>query len=305
MRTARTLLVLALLGAAAAAHAGTCNHAYVAEGQRPPAFDGLHVADTGFVVRYWVWGRHPDVEGSDPSVLFDDGAGVAVSPGILWANSPDCVGAVAGTGILLEEPTASSGGRVALVAVAEAESDLDALQGAGLQSVAEPLPVPTVTPAGFGSDAFGGYADYLLSWTGPTTAWALADVADPLAGYSLWAVPVTAGGPVNTGVRDSFGRVGATPGAAPYITDDPALGDGLLPASQTSCTVRVHGGDIWYFALSMLLDGSAAVANPEADASAVETAYVGACSPAVAFDPLIFRDGFEDGTTGAWSGVVG
>ncbi len=308
MRTLCSFLAAALLAAAAPAlHAGTCNDAYLAEGQRPPAFDGVHTGDAGLVVRYWVWGRYPDVHGSDPSVLVDDGTGVALSPGILWANSPGCSGTVAGTGVLLEEPSASSGGFVALVAVAGAEGNLDALQGGTLQSAAEPLPTPTVTLTGTGSDGDGAYADYLLSWSPPTSAVALADVAEPLAGYRVWAITTAAGGPVDTGVRDAFTPLGAAPSpTAPFVTDDSDDPDGLLPRSQTSCHVRVRPGATWYFALSVLVDGSAAAANPAADPGAVETTYVGACSAGVSVvDPLIFEDDFDDGTLNAWSTVVG
>lgn len=308
MKRLRYCVILALVTAAAAnSYSGTCNNAYLAEGQLPPAFDGIQTTATGFVARFWVWGSSPSLFGSDPVGLTDDGTGVAVNPGVLWANSSNCTGSVGGTGLLLEAKSTSSGGLFALVAVAEAESDLDALQGGSLQSVAQSLPTLTVTSAGTGTDEYGPYSDYLVEWTAPTTALALSDVTAPLAGYSLWMITLAGGGPVNTGDKTGFLRLGADVSASsPYVTDDPDSQDGLLPASQSSCHVRIRPNGTYYLALSVFLDGSAATGDPEADPSAVETTYIGACSAAITpVDPLIFSDGFEDSTTNAWSATVG
>jgi hypothetical protein len=163
--------------------------------------------------------------------------------------------------------------------------------------------VPSVTSFVTGSDGDGAYADVVLAWSAPAaSAWAVSDVGTVLVGYALFAITASAGGPVDTGDRSLFTRVGGTPTApAPYITDD---ADGLLPAIQTSCVVRVREGALYYFALSVIVDGSGAASEPQADASAVETANVGACSAAVNADVTIFADGFEGGSTSAWSTAV-
>ncbi len=302
-------LALAMVGLAALAsvraHAGTCGHAYLVEGQPPSAFAGITTGGS-FSSYFWAWGAEAWDQGSWTAPLVTDGSGVAVNPGILWANSDACDGTVAGTGLLVEARTTASGGLFAVVAALGAEVDLDALQGGGAQSVAQPLPVPSVTSFVTGSDGDGAYADVGLAWSAPAaSAWAVSDVGTVLVGYAVYAVTASGGGPVNTGDRSLFTRVGGTPTApAPYITDDPDA-DGLLPATQTSCVVRVREGELYYFALSVILDGSGAPGgDPQADASAVETANVGACSAAVNADVTIFADGFEGGSTSAWSAAV-
>lgn len=68
----------------------TCDHAYLAEGGAPPAVTGINTVDTGFTTYYWAWGSNGSDQGSIPAGLVDDDAGVAISPGILWANSDGC-----------------------------------------------------------------------------------------------------------------------------------------------------------------------------------------------------------------------
>ncbi len=153
-----------------------------------------------------------------------------------------------------------------------------------------------------GTDAFGDYADVTLSWSAPASAWALSNVPTVLAGHGVYSITASGGGPIDDGDKSQLTRVEAAPGAVPYITDDSDAADGLLPASQTTCVVRIRPGESYYFALSLILDGSgAAGGDPQADASAVESTYVGACSGAAGADAAIFSDGFESGDTSAWS----
>ncbi|MCD4748679.1 MAG: hypothetical protein K8R59_04825 [Thermoanaerobaculales bacterium] len=299
------LIPAAVMAASGIADAGTCDHAYMAEGQPAPAFDGINNTETGFTSYYWAWGANPSDQGSALALLVDDATGIAVNPGILWANSDSCSGIVEGVGLLVEAQSTSNGGKFAVVALQGVEIEIDYLQ-AGTQSSAQTIPVPAVTGYDIGTDGFGGYADITLQWSAPSSsAWALSDVTAVHVGYAVYSITAGAGGPVDNGDRSQFIRVEATPGTAPYINDDSDTADGLLPASQLSCLVRIRQGEVYYFALSLIFDGSgAAGGDPQADASAVESTYVGACSAAADFDPVIFADGFESGDTTAWSDTV-
>ncbi|MCD4748905.1 MAG: hypothetical protein K8R59_05970 [Thermoanaerobaculales bacterium] len=303
----RTMVVLSVamifIGAAGFLDAGTCHHSYFVEGVTPPAIAGINTTETGFVSYFWAWGANVSDQGSGSSGVVDDGGGIAVNPGFLWANVGDCSGEIDGAALLVEAQTTDEGGRFALVASSSAEADIDALQGVGLQSVAEPVPAPVITSMTTGSDAFGNYADVTPSWSTPTTAWAVSDVADVLAGFAAWFVTASAGGPINTGDRSQLTRVeAAAGGSTPYITNDPDTPDGLLPASQESCTIRIRPGEVYFFSLSLIFDGSGASGtDPQADASAVETTYVGASSPGADGASAIFVDGFETGDTSMWS----
>jgi hypothetical protein len=306
MRCRYLLIVVVLLaGIAVLSHAGTCNHAYLAEGIQPPAFDGINTTDTGFLHYFWAWGTNPSDQGTCGAGLVDDGSGIAVNPGILWGNSDACSGSIEGTALLLEAQTTDSGGRFALVAMLAAEGQIDALQAGSLQSIAQYLPQPTATRSPSGTDDLGPYLDYALCWSEPAAGWALSNVPSALAGYAVYWVTVSAGGPVNTGERTLFTRVLSAPGdTEPYITDDSDSPDGLLPASQTACLVRLREGEVYYFAISLIFDGSGSTTGePQADSSAVETAYLSACSDGVFYSP-IFSDGFESGDTAEWSVAV-
>ena len=131
----------------------------------------------------------------------------------------------------------------------------------------------------------------------------VSDVPGVLAGFAIWFVTESAGGPVNTGDKSLLTRAEATAnGSTPYIIDDPDTSDGLLPASQESCTIRIRSGEVYFFSLSLIFDGSGASGtDPQADASAVETTYVGASSAAANEVTTIFIDGFETGDTSMWS----
>lgn len=308
MRT--RLLAALLLGLAAplasvVAAAGTCHHAYLGEGHLPPAVAGLSSSETGFRAACWGWGAGPTQNGSAGLVLVDSGSGVALS-NLLWSNAAACTGDVTGTAVLLEAQTAGSGGKLAVVAQLGAEVQLDVAQGGALQSVAHTIPAPAVSGLATGSDAFGPFLDVTLAWASPSPeTWALSNVPTVHVGYAVYVVTAAGGGPVSTGDRSLFTRVEATAGSQPYVTDDADTDDGLLPASQTSCHVRIRAGEVYYLALSLILDGSAATTgDPQTDPSAVETAYVGACSAGASATGVLFADGFETGTTGAWSGTV-
>jgi hypothetical protein len=121
-------------------------------------------------------------------------------------------------------------------------------------------------------------------------------------GYAVYFVT---GSPVNTGVKTSFTRLQASAGSAPYITNDSNADNGYLPASQQSCTVRIRSGQVYFFAIALRLDGSGATGgDPDADASAVETTYVSACSASASATGVIFADGFETANTSRWSQTV-
>jgi len=296
-------VVIMLCGVSSFLGAGTCHHAFMVEGMAPPAIDGLNTSETGFVSFLWAWGANASDQGSVSVGLINDGGGIAVNPGFLWANSDNCNGSIGGTALLVERRTTNEGGRFALVVASSSEADIDSVQGAGLQSVAEPIPAPVITSVTTGSDGFGNFADVTLVWSVPTTAWAVSDVSEVLAGYGVWFVTSSSGGPINTGDRSLMTRVGATVnGSAPYITDDPDTSDGLLPASRESCTVRIRSGEVYFFSLSLIFDGSGASGNdPQADASAVETTNVGAGSAGADEASTIFVDGFETGDSSMWS----
>jgi hypothetical protein len=307
MRRFRFLLLLwaaALAGSARVAGSTTCDHAYVAEGGTPSAVTGMNTTDTGFTTYYWAWGSNGSDQGSTLAGLLDDDEGVAISPGILWANSDACGGTFAGTGLLLETQTVASGGSFALVAVQGAEVHLDLIQSGSLQSSAAAIPAPTRGGSTTGLDQYGAYLDVDLTWEPPVaTAWALSNLSPVHVGYALYFVTAAAGGPVNTGARALFTRVGATASeSAPYVTDDDGTDDGYLPATQLACTVRIRDGAVYYFALALRFDGSGAPGpEAQADASAVETAYVSSCSAGATTAEVLFADGFETGTTSRWS----
>lgn len=296
------LFSTAVVAGPGVAHAGACDHAYMAEGQPAPALDGINSTETGFTSYYWAWGANPSDQGTAPALLVDDATGIAVNPGILWANSDSCSGVIEGTGLLVEAQTISDGGKFAIVALQGAEVQIDYLQ-AGTQSSAQAVPTPTITGYSTGTDVFGNYVDVALSWSSPSpSAWALSDVTTVHVGYAVYSITASGGGPVNNGDKTQFTRVEATPGTAPFITDDSDTTDGLLPASQSSCLVRIRQGEVYYFALSIIFDGSGAVVgNPQSDASAVETVYLSACSEAASADSVIFTDGFESGDVSRWS----
>lgn len=303
MRVAAAALTISLLSTPVS-FAGTCHHSFIAEGTPPAAFEGINLTETSFTSYVWAWGANTSDQGSLAAGLVDDGTGIAVNPGFLWANSDNCAGEITGIGLLVEAQTAAEGGKVALVAAEGSEVHLDALQAGVTQSVAATIPVPQAVYAGSGTDGFGEYFDYTLAWTPPTTAWALSDIPDVLAGYAVYVISASGGGPVNTGHKGGFARVEATPtGSAPYITDDTDT-DGLLPASQTSCTVRLRPGETFFFALALIFDGSASSTDPQANPSAVETTVVSACTIPLREDGSLFADGFESGDTSAWSGTV-
>jgi len=291
-------LLLAALVPVSPAHSGTCHHAYVVEGQEPPAFSGPTPSIPGFVIYYWAWGANHSDQGSVSAPVVGRESGVALNPGIIWANSDKCSGQIEGTGVLVEAPTASAGGSFALLAVDGAEGNVDALQAGSTQCVAQVIPRPMVTGFGLGSDGSGDYADVALRWTTPTDeAWAVSTISPVLAGYGVY---YRTGSSVDNGDKTQFAPVGAVPSeSAPYVVDDD---DGLLPAAQTSCTVRIRPGQEYYFAVSLIFDGSGATSgNPQADESAVETVYVSACSDGVAAENEIFYDGFDSGDTSLWS----
>jgi hypothetical protein len=194
------------------------------------------------------------------------------------------------------------------VVVSGVEAQVDQLQTSGERSVAQLFPAPVVDGFSSGADGLGAYTDVVLSWSAPSSvAWQVSDTAPVVAGYALYHGTAASGGPVTNGDRDQLTRLGAVAGSTPYIVDDADTQDGLLNAAQDSCTVRVRpDGNTYFFAVSLILDGTGAVAgDPQADPSAVETRYVGASSLGVnAFD-LVFGDGFESGDTSAWSEAHG
>ena len=303
MRHLIHLIVAAVtsISPAAVAYAGTCNHAYVAEGQAPPAFAGVTTAESGFQYTLWGWGAYPTQHGSAGAVLLDAAGGVAVA-GLLWANAGTCTGQVTGTAVMVEATTEASGGKVAVIALDGAEVQLDEVQTAlgGAQSLAGTIPPPTVLGLVSGSDEYGAFVDASLAWLAPpATTWALSNLPNVHVGYGVWA---TTGAPVDTGERTAFTRVGGTPGLAPYVIGD---ADGLLPATAAGCTVRVRPSEVSYLALSLIFDGSAVVGGDPADPSAVETHMVSACSQAVDTTAgIIFADGFESGASSAWSATM-
>jgi hypothetical protein len=296
------LLIAVLTLCPAMSSAGTCHHAYVVEGQVPPAFAGINTTEVGFTTYYWAWGANPSDQGGESAEVVDDGAGLALNGGILWANNAACSGAITATGVLVEAQTASEGGRYAVLVV-EAEGNVDAIQPAGEQSIAESLPVPAITGVTTGADAYGSYVDFAIAWASPSgAAWALATVTPVLAGYAVYYRMET---PVNSGDKSQFARIDSTPGATPYITDDPDTADGLLPATHNHCTVRLRAGEDYFLATALILDGSGAMGtDPQADASAVHTTYVSACSPAASVADVLFADGFETSDTSAWSSTA-
>ena len=297
-------VVLAALVPISWAQAGTCHHAYAVEGQAPPVFDGINTTGTGFVSYYWAWGENPSDQGSVSASFVDGGSGLALNNGILWANSDSCSGQIDGTGVLVEAQTASGGGLFALLAIGGAEGNVDALQAGADQCTAQAIPAPAVTGFVLGSDGFGDYADISLGWDPPLeAAWAVSTISPVHAGYGLY---YRTGSPVDNGDKAQFSRAEATPsGSVPYVVDDSDTEDGWLPAMQTQCRVRIRPGDGHYFALSLIFDGSGAVADdPQADASAVETLYVSASSNGVNASDSIFADGFESGNTSAWSDTL-
>ncbi len=294
-------LLLAALVPISSGHSGTCHHAYVVEGQAPPVFGGINTAGTGFVSYYWAWGENPSDEGSVSASFVDDGSGLALNSGILWANSDKCSGQIGGTGVLVQAQTASDGGLFALLAIDGAEGNIDALQAGADQCTAQAIPAPAVTGVVLGSDGFGDYADVSLGWDPPMeAAWAVSTISPVHAGYGLY---YRTGSPVDNGDKAQFSRVEATPnGSVPYVVDDSDTEDGWLPAGQTQCQVRIRPSDDHYFVLSLIFDGSGAVGgDPQVDASAVETLYVSASSSGVNATDSIFADGFESGDTSAWS----
>jgi len=300
------LISAGIMAASGIAYADACNYAYMAEGQPSPAFDGINSTETGFTSYYWAWGVNPSDQGTAPAFLVDDATGIAVNPGVLWANSDSCSGAIEGTALLVEAQTIANGGKFAIVAVQGAEIQIDYLQ-AGTQSSAQTIPLPAVTGFNTGTDGFGGFTDITLQWSAPSpSTWALSNVGTVHVGYAVYFITSAGGGPVNTGDKGQFTRVGATANdTVPYITDDSGNNttDGLLPALQTSCLVRIRQGNVYYFSLSLIFDGSGAVGgDPQADDSAVESTYVGACSEGADAGSYIFSDGFESGDTSAWSG---
>jgi hypothetical protein len=294
------VIVAALMIAPLGYAAGTCHHAYLAEGQPEPAIFGMSTTDAGFTSYFWAWGGNPSDQGTENAGLVDDAGGIAVNPGILWANVDSCSGLIDGTALLVESQSTENGGIYALAMLAGADAQIDALQGSTGQSIAEAIPTPSSSFAGSGSDAFGLYADFSLSWNAPSgNAWALSDPVAVHAGFALY---FRTGSPVSNGDKAAFSLVGITPGSAPYILDDSDAPDGLLPDSQLSCLVRVRPAANHYFALSLIFDGSGATTgDPQADPSAVETTYVSDCSHAVTSDIDIFADGFESGDTSAWA----
>jgi len=300
-------LVLAqILCAPAPAQTTSCNHAYLVEGSSPAAFDGINTTEPGFTSYAWAWGDNPSDQGTESVGLVDDGTGIAISPGLLWANSDSCSGIIGGTALLVETQTADQGGKLAVVVISGAEAQVDQLQTSDERSVAQPLPVPVVDGFSTGSDGLGAYTDVVLSWSAPSsTAWQVSDTAPIVAGFALYFITAANGGPVNTGDRSQLTRLGTGAGTAPYIVDDQDSQDGLLSASQESCTARIRpDGDTYYFAVSLILDGTGAVAgDPQADPSAVETTYVGASSVGINASDLIFGDGFESSDMSMWSGT--
>ncbi len=293
------LLTLASAWLAAPAEGGTCQHAFVAEGQPPSAFAGITPAEPAFRARYWAWGANPSNDGGQDADLTADGSGTAISPPILWANSSNCSGDIGATGLLVEAHTVADGGKLAVVALSGAEVRVDVAQGGSTQSVAQTQPRPTLLGIETGTDGYGVFVDVRLSWSAPSpTTWALSDGGAVHAGYGVWVVT---GAPVNTGDRTGFIRVGGIAGLQAYVTNDADTDDGLLPASQTACIVRVRPGQMYYLALSLILDGSADPGEPQSDLSAVETLYVSACSARAETVGIIFADSFESGNTSHWS----
>ena len=287
-------------------HADTCDHAYMVEGQSPPAFDGINIDGT-FTSYFWAWGVNTSDQDLWSAPLVNDGSGIAVNGGVLWSNSDNCDGFITGTGLLVENQTSSSGGIFAIVAAQGAEVQIDELQVGGVQSSAQTIPRASITSHTVGSDAGGDYADIGIAWSAPSSsAWALSDIGSVHVGYALYFITSGGGGPINTGDRSQFTRVrAAASDSLPYITNDSDTDDGFLPETQTSCTVRIRPGDSSYFALSLILDGSgAAGGNPQADVSAVETTYVSSSTTGANFVDWIFGDGFESGGTSAWSSTV-
>jgi len=288
--------------------AGTCHHGYIAEGQLPPAFEGIATTDAGFTVRLWAWGTNPSSSGTAPIGLVDTATGVAISPGFLWASSDACSGELDGVGVLVEAMSADDGGHFALVAVAEAEAQVDRIQETTGSSVATPIPRPRADWLASGTDGYGDYADVLLFWAAPESdAWSLSTAPSVLAGYAVYFNTASTGGPVQTGDTTSFTRVtAAATSSAPHVVDDPDTQDGLLPASAASCVVRIRPSEVYYFALALIFDGSgAAGGDPQVDASAIQSLYVSASSNPISTEMGIFSDGFESGSTSAWSDVVG
>jgi len=298
--TARaTLLMAAVASLAGPAEGGTCPHAFVAEGQQPPAFAGITPTEPACRAYYWAWGANPSDQGTHLPALTADGSGTAIFPPLLWANSSNCSGVIGATGLLVEAQTAADGGKLAVVALAGAEARVDVVQAASTQSVAQALPRPTLLGISTGSDGFGAFVDARLAWSAPSsTTWALSDVGAVHAGYGVWVVT---GSPVNTGDRTTFTRVGGTAGVQAYVINDVDTDDGLLPASQTACIVRVRPVQMYYLALSLILDGSDDPGEPQSDPSAVETNSVSACSARAETVGIIFADGFESGDTSHWS----
>jgi len=290
------------------APAGTCNNAYISEGQFPSAIEGIKTTDQGFISYVWAWGANSSDQGSAMVGLSNDDTGIAINPGFLFSNSDACTGSINGIGLLVQAQTASNGGVFALVSLDSAEGQIDRIQES--QSIGQPIPVPALRLADCGTDSFGEYVDYRLSWSQPSSsAWGVSNNSPILAGYSVFYNTNTSGGPVNNGDPTLFDRIGATAsGSLPFITNDPDTQDGLIPSTQTECFVRVRkeAGIIYYFALSVLLDGTGAVGtDPQADLSAVETSYVGASSIGGTTDTELFSDDFETGDTSAWSSIIG
>jgi hypothetical protein len=304
LKTAFAIAVVMMIATSVFAD-GTCHHAYLAEGQPEPAIFGMNTTDPGFSSYFWAWGANPSDQSTEVAGLVDDGSGIAVNPGILWANVDTCSGLIEGTALLAETQSAESGGLYALVALTGADAQVDALQGFTGQSIAEIIPTPASAFAGSGSDAYGAYADFTLSWAASSgNAWSLSDPAKVHVGFALY---FRTGAPVTSGDKTAFTQVGVTPtGIDPYLMDDADTPDGLLPDTQHSCLVRVRPGANHFFALSLIFDGAGASSgDPQADPSAVETTHVSDSSHAVTTDIDIFADGFESGDTTAWSVVVG
>jgi len=283
------------------AQTGTCHNGYVTEGRTPPVFGGINSSSTGFDVEYWAWGENPSDQGTGQASVVDDGTGLALNSGILWANSDNCTGQISGTGVLVQSLSTVDGGLFALLAIDGSEGNVDALQDGTEQCVAQPIPRPTSGGMVVGTDGFGDYADVYLHWDlPPAEASAVSTQTSLYAGNGVYYRTET---PVDTGDKSQFVRVDTTAsGTVPYILDDPDTSDGWLPVTQMNCTVRVRPSDDHYFVVSLIVDGSGATSgDPQIDPSAIETLYVSASSNSINAVEVIFADGFESGDTNAWS----
>lgn len=307
--------MLLVVGHADQLAAATCGSAILLETDAPAVFDGVDDSQP-IVARFWAAGT-----GGANRATAGCAAGCELASGSLCAGAGDCM-AVAGvnwlnatcgaaghlpsrTIFLIEQETASSGGRWAAFNLArnstDANTDLDAAATSacgGCSSVVSPLIGSSGVPGVSNPTVVGSHLTATVTWSVPVgAAQALSNGTNVVTSYAVFSRVVEGTPPPATGSMtgwtfeaDLEPDGGANGG---YSTNTSASVDVDLPIGERNVI----------FAIGLNFDGTG---NPTADPNVQASSVLSDQSTpvAVSVESLLFEDGFESGDTSEWSATT-